>query len=125
MKLHPTSMRGRAMSSTVLAILIFGIALGVAAYILATKVAVSSLSDLMTSQVADTQAQILESGSKSTKLPELEAVEASRPVYMQVRNASGAVLAETPGIPANRSACVSPTSADGVVSEISLDFRWF
>ena len=110
------------MSSTVLAILIFGIALGVAAYILATKVAVSSLSDLMTSQVADTQAQILESGSKSTKLPELEAVEASRPVYMQVRNASGAVLAETPGIPANRSACVSPTSADGVVSEISLDF---
>ena len=115
-------MRGRAMSSTVLAILIFGIALGVASYILTTKVAISSLSDLMTSQVADTQAQILESGSKSTKLPELEAVEASRPVYMQVRSSQGDVLAETPGIAVNRNICLSPTPTDSVVSQISLDF---
>jgi signal transduction histidine kinase len=115
-------MRGRAMSSTVLAVLIFGIALGIASYILASKVAVSSLSDLLISQVADTKAQILESGSTTKKLPELEAVEASKPVYIQIQNASGRVLVQTPGIAANLNICTTQSPIDGTASETTLDF---
>lgn len=121
MKLHPTSIRGRAVTSAVLAILIFGITLGIASYVVVTRIAVSSLADVIASQAGDVRAQILESGSKNASLPDLEAVEASKPVFIQVRDSSGAVLMETPGIARNTQACARQAAPKGSATELSMD----
>jgi signal transduction histidine kinase len=121
MRLGPRSVRGSAVTAAVVVMLLFGLALGTASFILVTRIAVSSLEDVVSSQAEDVRAQLEERPPGSPSHLDLESVEAARPVLVQVVRDDGLVVAQSSGIATGVSLCAGASGAGRVISEQTLD----
>ena len=98
--------RGRATTSAVLALLVFGIIVGAAAYILVSQLARTSLESSVETRLTEVTELLMSTESAS---PDLEAIEVTSPVGVQITDDSGKVLEATPGLPSDLRLCDSPT----------------
>ena len=121
MTLRPKSVRARAVTSALLAMLVFGIALGVASYILVSRLALASLTDVVTSQVDDVASQLLDQKPGQLHRLDLESVEAARPVFVQIVKENGATVDQTPGIATGIRLCPVVAASPGETAQIALD----
>jgi signal transduction histidine kinase len=109
----PRSVRGRAVLGAVTAILVFGAALGTATYVLVSRIAYSSLEEVVRAQVEDVEGQL---SDEDIGTVDLEATEISSPVVVQVVSASGEILASTPRVPSDTHLCDRP---DGYLTVVT------
>jgi signal transduction histidine kinase len=103
----PASVRGKAVLSTAVAMTIFGLAIGLASFILVSQVARSSAHDVVTTRIGDVIEQIGDRGIGGADALDLGIVERTNPVYVQVMSAAGEVLATTPGLAPDARVCPS------------------
>ncbi len=121
MKLAPKSVRARAVTAGVLAMFIFGVALGIASYVLVSRLATASLTDVITSQIDNVAAQLAEHQPSQLKQVDLESVEASRPVFVQIVRSNGVVVAQTPSMAAGTLLCPANTKPSADATPVTLD----
>jgi signal transduction histidine kinase len=95
--------------------LVFGSVLGVAAYLLTTRLAHSSLESVVDTRVREVRSQVTQLADDAT---ELVGAEFASPVAIQVVKADGSVLAQSPGVPATARLC-EPADGYLVVSRLA------
>jgi signal transduction histidine kinase len=99
--------------------LVIGIVLGAASFALVSRIALSSLHDIVTAHLDDVTAQLQEPGNSSSNNVVLEALEASSPVFVRVLTSDGSVLAETAGTPSGLDLCTGDSSRVQEVTTIT------
>jgi signal transduction histidine kinase len=92
--------------------LVFGVVLGAAAYVLVSRIAYSSVEEVVNTRMHEVRDQLASTESGAF---DLEAIEVSSPVAVQVVSATGAVIASTPGLRADQDLCSRP---DGYLTRI-------
>ncbi len=90
--------------------LVFGSVLGIAAYLLTTRVASSSLESVVETRVREVRSEVAGLSDGDT---DLAATEVASPVAIQVIGSDGTVLAQSPGLPADARLC---EPADGYLT---------
>lgn len=95
---------------------VFGSVLGVAAYLLTTRLAYSSLESVVDTRVREVRSQVTQLADDAT---ELVGTEVASPVAIQVVKADGSVLAQSPGVPATAQLC-EPADGYLVVSRLAV-----
>jgi signal transduction histidine kinase len=98
--------------------LVFGVALGAAAYVLVSRIAYSSLDQVVSARVSEVQDQLVSSEAGTF---DLEAVEVTSPVAVEVVDETGEVLASTPGLPVGQNLCARPDGYLTVVESTWTD----
>ncbi len=86
--------------------LVFGVVLGAAAYVLVSRIAYSSVEEIVATRLAEVTEQLASAEAGSF---DLEAVEVASPVAVLVKSSTGEVIASTPGLRADQDLCTQPS----------------
>lgn len=101
-------MRGRAVLVAGTAIAVFGVLVGVSAYLVVTQSATASLAATVDARVGEVLDQLGEQAASDPSSVDLEPLIGLNPTYLQVVTPAGVVLATTPGLGAGEGICPQP-----------------
>lgn len=115
----PRSVRGRAIVGAALAMIVFGLAVGSASYVLVTRLVVSAQREVLQARVTDVVEQVSEAGASGDL--DLSSDQLPNPVLVQVVDAAGQPVASSPGIAAGVALCPRPLPTSTRVESVVLD----
>lgn|GEM_PF-1850880 len=115
----PKSVRGRAVMGTAVAMVLFGLVIGAASYVLVTKQAVSAQQELLQSRVTD----VLEQANESLPSSDLDLASSQLPntVLIQVVDTTGHVFASSAGVAPNSRVCPDPLPPNQQIGSAIVD----
>lgn len=119
-RLLPSSVRGQAVLGAAVAMTIFGLIVGIAAYVLVTQVARTSEQDIVTARIDDVVEQLGDAGLTGSDPLDIGGAQQPRPVFMQVVTADGSVIATTPGVDAAAPVCPTPPPTEIQFDTVAL-----
>jgi signal transduction histidine kinase len=119
-RLLPSSVRGQAVLGAAVAMTIFGLIVGIAAYVLVTQVARTSEQDIVTARIDDVVEQLGDAGLTGSDPLDIGGAQQPRPVFMQVVTADGSVIATTPGVDKAAPVCPTPPPTEIQFDTVAL-----
>jgi len=117
--LLPRSVRGRAVVGAALAMIVFGLAIGAASYVLITRLAESTQREVLDARVTDVVEQVAESGLSGDL--DLSSSQLPNQVLVQVIDVAGHTFATSAGVAAGTSLCPNPLPTSKVTASAVLD----
>ena len=117
-RLAPASVRGKAVMATAVAMTIFGLVVSLGSFALVSQVARVSAEEVLAGRVAEVSAQVRDHAAEGDDPIDLGIVEQSNPVFLQVMDTSGAIVATTPGLDPDVRLC--PASVPAATVEDTL-----
>ena len=119
-RLVPRSIRGKAVLGSGLAIALFGALIGVAAYVIVTQSATTSVLAAIDARVSEVVDQLTEQASADPGRVDLEALQGVDPTYVQVVTGTGEVVAASPGLAPGVALCPSPLPSSSQQDRLSV-----
>jgi signal transduction histidine kinase len=117
----PASVRGQAVLATAVAMTFFGLAIGMAAYVLVSQTAHSSAQEVIATRVADVGEQLGDGFLGGGDSVDLGVGEQASPVLLQVMDLQGRVVAATPGLNPDTRLCPAAVPAARVEDSLQTD----
>ncbi|MDI1289074.1 MAG: ATP-binding protein [bacterium] len=111
-RLRPRSVRGKAVFGSGIAITIFGLGIGLAAYVVVTQAAITSATSALETQVGEVSDQMSEQAATDPAAVDLDALTAGVPTFIQVTSVEGAVIAASPSLADADLICPQPASGE-------------
>jgi len=105
LRLTPRSVRGKAVLGSAIAITVFGLGVGLAAYIVVTQAAVTSANAALETQVGEVSDQLSEQAAGDPSSVDLDALTAAIPTFIQIAASDGTILAASPELGADVRIC--------------------
>lgn len=118
--LRPTSVRAKAVLGSGLAIAVFGLGIGTAAYVVVTQAALTSAHAALEAQVSEVTDQLDEQAAAHPADVDLEVLQTSTPTFVQIQDGNGTVLAASPGLLPSERICPQPTPTATTADRVSL-----
>jgi signal transduction histidine kinase len=119
-RVTPRSVRGKAVLGSGLAIAVFGALLGLAAYLVVTQSATSSVLAAIDARISEVSDQLTEQAAENPGAVDLEPIGGVDPTYIQVVTPAGDVVAASPGLSAQVNLCPSPLPTTATQDRVSL-----
>lgn len=98
LRIVPQSIRGKAVLGSGLVIVLFGLGIGLGAYVVVTQAALSSATTVLEARVQDVADQLSEQGAADPGAVDLEDLQGATPTIIQVVGSSGSVLVSSSGL---------------------------
>lgn len=121
-RLRPRSVRGKAVLGAGLAITVFGMGIGVAAYVVVTQAAITSATSALESQVGEVSDQLSEQAVTDPEGVDLDSVTAAIPTFIQVTTSEGAVITASPTLAPTDRLCPAPPPTEPTADRATLSF---
>jgi signal transduction histidine kinase len=109
----PASVRGQAVLATAVAMMLFGLAIAFASFVLVSQVARSSAEEVLTARAAEVSEQLGDHALGGADPLDIGVVDQAHPVFLQVVDSTGAIVASTPGLGADIRLCPSAPTPSG------------